>query len=267
MDDLDAPKTQDNTHKGEANSETSGSGILDVPSISPAKPSPPCKHHYAHHHENTTPWWKKLDTYRFVTELAILIITLRIACIYNGQLTEMRKSTQLANQGVVIAQEQEERQESESRIREVEPHVIYSGIHILNGSKGIFADVIAVNDGSPNTDSTQIAVKVEFDKKPEPPWDFVKADSQGINSRTVRKAMENSSPPSKVSKIYVRGVIRYTGIDGTNYDDVPFCVSTLASNVVTKKRLPQGDTFPSGKDPNEYGHLSPPSPIDSCAAE
>jgi hypothetical protein len=95
MEELNTPQGQDNTAERSNNRQNSSPAIANVSTVTPTDPSSPCKHTEAAKCENSPPWWKKLDVYRFLAELAILAITVRIACIYSDQLSQMIESNRI----------------------------------------------------------------------------------------------------------------------------------------------------------------------------
>jgi hypothetical protein len=102
MNDSHTPQSQDNTAQHESERHNSGSGVVDIPSGLTADPSPRNKHANADNHEK--PFWKKLDSYRFIAELAILLVTIRIACIYSGQLKQMIESNRINRDSLYTVQ-------------------------------------------------------------------------------------------------------------------------------------------------------------------
>ncbi len=104
MNNSDTPDSQDNTAEHERDHQKSGSGIIDVTPVLPTGPPSPAKHANAYDCDNPTPWWKKLDMYRFVAELAILVVTVRIAYIYTGQLKQMIESNRINREALYTVQ-------------------------------------------------------------------------------------------------------------------------------------------------------------------
>jgi len=95
MTDSDTPQGQDNTAEHEREHANSRSSIVDIPASFPGGPPAPSEHTKTEDCKNSSPFWKKLDTYRFLAELVILAVTIRIACIYSGQLKAMLKANEI----------------------------------------------------------------------------------------------------------------------------------------------------------------------------
>jgi hypothetical protein len=99
MDELDASQGQDQTTKETDKPQNRGALTNRPPGI-PDNPPPPTEGH----NPNNPQWWRRLDSWRFVAEVLILAITIKIACIYSSQLTQMIESNNINREALQSVQ-------------------------------------------------------------------------------------------------------------------------------------------------------------------
>lgn len=189
------------------------------------------------------------------------------------QYPELHKSAEAARSAAETASDALVVQQIQWRRIAGEPVVVLSNLQLCHDRKGIFVDVTADNVGSPKVKiDVSIASNVSFvkptvEERQFSDGDFKVADDSGDTSRNTRKRMTDSTPPSRNSKLYIWGAIRYSGEHGRHYADVPFCKSTLAQNVLDKRPLNDDDTFPTKNAEEQhkyYKYNNPPHPFDPC---
>jgi hypothetical protein len=100
--------------------------------------------------------WRKLDTWRFVAEIFILIVTIRIACIYNNQLSQMVESNRTAQRGVCAAQRAAKAAEN-ANVTTKEALVSVQRAYVFTDS----AEILAVSDENGKTIADILPVKLE----------------------------------------------------------------------------------------------------------
>jgi hypothetical protein len=103
VEESNAPQSQDNpaNHANDApNSDALSNGF----SLEIGDPSALRKNSNPGNNSNPAPWWKSIN-WQFVVEILVLLVGIRLAFIYSGQLTEMRKSTKATQDAAKAAQD------------------------------------------------------------------------------------------------------------------------------------------------------------------
>lgn len=103
MDRSGAPKGQDNTPNHTNDSQNSGTLGNAPPRVGGDPPSPP-EHSNPNRNSGQPPWWRQLPIWTFIGEMVLVAITLRIACIYSGQLDQMIESNKISSESLQSVQ-------------------------------------------------------------------------------------------------------------------------------------------------------------------
>jgi hypothetical protein len=103
MDKSNAPKSQDNTPNHTNDSQNSGT-IRNAPPRVGSHPPPPPEHNNPHGDPGQPPWWRQLPVWTFIGEIVLIAITIRIACIYSGQLNQMIESNKITRNALQVSQ-------------------------------------------------------------------------------------------------------------------------------------------------------------------
>jgi hypothetical protein len=99
-----APQGQDNTPNHTNDSQNSGTLGNAPPRVGGDPPSPP-EHRNPNGNSDQPPWWDRpLRIGTFIGEIVLIVITLRIACIYSGQLEAMRDGNSISRDNLVKVQ-------------------------------------------------------------------------------------------------------------------------------------------------------------------
>jgi len=94
MKESDAPQGQDNTADHSNNPQNRGALGNLPPRIGGGPPSPR-EHNNPNGDSGQPPWWKRLGTWKFIGEIILIVVGIRVACIYAAQLEQMRTQVQL----------------------------------------------------------------------------------------------------------------------------------------------------------------------------
>ena len=99
----DPPQGQDNVpnHTDDA---PDGGALVNPPLGITGNPPPVSEHGKASQNTSRAPWWRRLDAWRFIAEVIILAVTIRIAFIYSGQLCQMIESNTINRESVETVQ-------------------------------------------------------------------------------------------------------------------------------------------------------------------
>jgi hypothetical protein len=102
MKESDAPQSQGNTADHSNNPKNRGAVGNLPPSVGGGPPSP-AEHNNPNGDSGHPPWWRRLAVWTFIGEIVLVVITIRIACIYSDQLDQMRESVKIAHDTFVAA--------------------------------------------------------------------------------------------------------------------------------------------------------------------
>jgi hypothetical protein len=101
MKESNAPQGQDNP-ANDANDSKDGGALRNVsPPVTKDPPSPP-KTANSNHDSNPPPWWKRLN-WNLIIEILVLIVGLRVAWIYKGQLDQMIEANRLTGNALELS--------------------------------------------------------------------------------------------------------------------------------------------------------------------
>jgi hypothetical protein len=98
-----APKGQGSTTNHGNNPQDRGSLGNAPPRVGGGLP-PPQEASNPNDNSGQPSWWKRLDTWKFVGEIIIVIVTIRIACIYSGQLDQMIENNRISRESLQSVQ-------------------------------------------------------------------------------------------------------------------------------------------------------------------
>jgi len=68
------------------------------------KPPPPPEHNNPDDHSGQAPWWKRLEVWKFIGEMVLVVIGIYLACVYSGQLTQMIESNKINRESLTSVQ-------------------------------------------------------------------------------------------------------------------------------------------------------------------
>jgi hypothetical protein len=98
-----APQGQDKAAEKSDDSQDSGTP-RNVSALETKNPSPPSERcHPYHGQEPMRPWWKRNP--QLIVEICVLVVGAYVACVYSGQLTQMRIATEASTKAANLAAE------------------------------------------------------------------------------------------------------------------------------------------------------------------
>jgi hypothetical protein len=103
MEKSNTPQSQDNTPNHANDAQNSGTLGNVPPRIGGDPPAPP-EHNNPNGNSTQPPWWRQLKVWTFIGEIVLVVITVRIACIYSDQLDQMIESNKINRDALTSVQ-------------------------------------------------------------------------------------------------------------------------------------------------------------------
>jgi hypothetical protein len=95
MNQSNVPQNQDNAANDPDESENSAA-LGNLPPFIPNGPAPPPEGDDPQNNANRPQWWQRLSTWQFIGEIALLLVGIKVACIYSKQLDQMIEQNSLS---------------------------------------------------------------------------------------------------------------------------------------------------------------------------
>jgi hypothetical protein len=94
MKESDTPQSQDNAADHSDNPKNRGA-LNNLPPRIGGNPPSPREHTNPNGNSGQPPWWKRLETWKFIGEIILIVVGIRVACIYAAQLEQMQAQVRL----------------------------------------------------------------------------------------------------------------------------------------------------------------------------